>query len=298
MEQDLAETLVEIDNVREKMARPVSAVVKTMNLVAACAHQSVMIENNTLPASNSLDMYDELTSGLFSHIDLRSLSIQELAKVPLLRLESFLPDKDETDFMELRNHIVACQWIADTAASRAQTFEAGFTEDQVRALSMLAMTSLDSRGLYPWAIGPRVRLGQYRQVPIGVKSNPMAVFPYHLEVLACMQRFFEWRARAYGEKKLHPLIQACHAMVYFLQIHPFVDGNGRVSRMIMQDDLMRQGYFPGYLFNLDRVEYLTMIRNAADGNPSLLANRVVTAQLEFMLSNMLEEAAEAAQNRK
>ncbi|CAK7218389.1 hypothetical protein SCUCBS95973_003467 [Sporothrix curviconia] len=292
MAQDMAKSLDAIDDIRKKMTRPVSTVVSTMNLVAANAHQSVMIENNSLPAGNSLDMYDELTNGFFSHIDLRSLTIENLAKMPLPRLESALPDKPEAESIELRNHIVACQWIADTAASRAQTCEAGFNEDQVRALSMLTMSGLDPRGLYPWAIGPRVRLGQYRQVPIGVKSNPMAVFPYHLEVPACMHRFFEWRARVFAEKNLHPLILACHAMVYFLQIHPFIDGNGRVSRLIMQDDLMRHGYLPAYLMDLNRAEYLMLIRNAAEGNPGPLVDYVLTSQLDFLLSNMLEEAVE------
>lgn len=173
-------------------------------------------------------------------------------------------------------------------------------EDDIRCLSALAMKDLDEggRGFYPWTLGPRIRLGEYRQTPIGVRSNPLAVFPYHLEVPACMQRFFEWRTRRLQDEdedeneKLHPLVLACHAMVYFLQIHPFIDGNGRVSRLMMQDDLMRQGYLPPYLAELTRDEYLKMIRHAADGDPTLLVDRYVTAQLELLKAAIRDETHE------
>lgn len=201
-----------------------------------------------------------------------------------------MPDRDVSQSIELRNHIIASEWIALTSA--AHQGQDGMKEDEVRSLSALAMKDLDEsgRGLYPYAFGPRVPLGQYRQAPIGVQSDPLAVFPYHLEVPACMARYFQWRAQAHAEKKLHPLILACHAMVYFLQIHPFIDGNGRVSRMIMQDYLMRQGYLPSYMIDLDRQEYLEMIHCASRGDPELLVDRVVTAQLEFLYSNAMEES--------
>ncbi|CAK7216541.1 hypothetical protein SCUCBS95973_002840 [Sporothrix curviconia] len=274
------------------MTQSVSTAVRTRNLVAAYAHQSVMIENNTLPISASHEMHEELAGSFFQDVNLASLPLRQLAKTPLPRLASFRPGQDNGDAesMELRNHIVASECIAQTAGSRAHggsglsTSNRGFDEHQVRALSALAMAGLDPRGLYPWAIGPRLRLGQYRQTPIGVKSNPMAVFPYHT-----------WRCR--HTEKLHPLILACHAMVYFLLIHPFVDGNGRVSRMIVQDDLMRQGYLPPYLVDLDRGEYLTMIRSAADGNPSLLVDRVVHAQLDSLQSTVLGDTAAGALER-
>lgn len=301
MTQDAATSLAEIDRVRKRLRRPTSLLVAQMKIVPAYAHQSVMIENNTLPPGTSLDMFKELQEGLFTQVDLPSLSIHDLAKkTPMPRLVSFVPksERDVAESIELRNHIVASQWIAQTAPMHQG--EDGMNEDQVRALSALTMKDLDEsgRGFYPWAFGPRIPRGQYRQTPIGVRSNPLAVFPYHLEVPACLRRYFAWRTRAHAEQKLHPLLLACHSMVYFLQIHPFIDGNGRISRMMMQDYLMRQGYLPSYLLNLDREEYLRMIRCAADGDPTLLVDRVLTAQLEFLSSFMLEEAAEGLPETK
>ncbi|KAK3944412.1 fic doc family [Diplogelasinospora grovesii] len=86
-----------------------------------------------------------------------------------------------------------------------------------------------------------LRLGQHRNAPIAVKSNPLRIFPCHLEVLACMRCFFQWREKAHQEKKIHPLILACQITPYFLHIHPF------------------------------RRDYLRMVRDAKDGKPDELS---------------------------
>ncbi|KIH91523.1 fic [Sporothrix brasiliensis 5110] len=290
-QEDAVETLAQIDDVRKWMRRPASK--RGAQMVPEYSHQSVMIENNTRPPGDSILMHEELHGRFFKPVNLPTLSIHELAKAtPIPRLEwpkSITSKRDAFEVVELRNHLVASQWIAETALNHQG--EDGLNEDEVCALSALTMRDLDEsgRGLYPWTLGPRIRLGQYRQTPIGVKSNPMAVFPYHLEVPACMRRYFAWRKRMHKERVLHPLILACHAMVYFLQIHPFVDGNGRVSRLMMQDYLMRQGYLPSYIMYLDRDEYLKMIHHAADGDPSLLIDRVLTSQMEFLYSYMLDD---------
>src|SRR5262249_1481206 len=124
----------------------------------------------------------------------------------------------------------------------------------------------------------------YRKAPISVRSNPLRIFPYHVEVPACMQRFFQWREKTHQEGKLHPLILACQTVVYFLHIHPFPDGNGRVSRMIMHDYMARQGYVPVVMQALERPDYLKMISDAQDGKPDESVNRVLTTQLEELVT--------------
>jgi len=57
-----------------------------------------------------------------------------------------------------------------------------------------------------------------------------------------MQELVEWTQQALAEKKYHPLIIIGSFLVEFLQIHPFQDGNGRLSRVLTNLLLLKEGY--------------------------------------------------------
>ncbi len=57
-----------------------------------------------------------------------------------------------------------------------------------------------------------------------------------------MHDLVDWARQAYIEKKLHPLLITAIAIVEFLAIHPFQDGNGRLSRVLTTYLLLREGY--------------------------------------------------------
>lgn len=57
-----------------------------------------------------------------------------------------------------------------------------------------------------------------------------------------MTNLIEWARQAYAEKKLHPLLITAIAVVEFLAIHPFQDGNGRLSRVLTTYLLLKEGY--------------------------------------------------------
>lgn len=57
-----------------------------------------------------------------------------------------------------------------------------------------------------------------------------------------MRNLVEWAAQAYADKKLHPLLITAIVIVVFLAIHPFQDGNGRLSRVLTTYLLLREGY--------------------------------------------------------
>lgn len=267
------------------MSPPARLVAK--QLVFEYAHQSVQIEDNRLQRGESKAIYDFLTATLFDSIDLASLFIYNLYDTVLPDVSHFSPHTNRDQVIELRNHLVASQWIAETASRNPST--AGLGEHDIRALSALNMKDMDRDGNYPWAWGGKVRLGDYRKAPISVRSNPLRIYPYHVEVPACMRRFFRWRERAHQEKTLHPLILACQATAYFLHIHPFPDGNGRVSRMAMHDYMVRQDYLPVVMQAMEREDYLKMIIDAQDGKPDEFVVRVLTTQLEALQAFKLRE---------
>src|SRR3989344_1643229 len=57
-----------------------------------------------------------------------------------------------------------------------------------------------------------------------------------------MQEAVGWTQKALAEKKYHPLIIIGNFLVEFLNIHPFQDGNGRLSRVLTNLLLLKEGY--------------------------------------------------------
>lgn len=84
--------------------------------------------------------------------------------------------------------------------------------------------------------------------------------------------------------QLHPLILATKLCVYFAHIHPFEDGNGRASRVMMADYLIRQGFLPVVFQDLERMDYLNMISEAQDGEPEGLCTFVAQTALDMMFT--------------
>lgn len=57
-----------------------------------------------------------------------------------------------------------------------------------------------------------------------------------------MEKLLEWSNQAFSEKKLHPLLIIAVFIVEFLAIHPFQDGNGRLSRVLTTYLLLKHDY--------------------------------------------------------
>ncbi|KAL7785197.1 fido domain-containing protein [Trichoderma ceciliae] len=286
-----APLLDEIDDWRESMKLPKSASVRS--LIAEYAHQSVSIEGNKLRQGESVLIDDHLAATFFKDAvpDLASVSVNHLAQMALPDVNSLAPRADASQVAELRNHIVASHWVTEAAFRNPGT--AGISEAEIRDLSAILLKDTNAEALYRHGWGGQVAMGDYRAAPIQVKSNPLRIFPYHVEVPACMRRFIQWREKATREKHLHPLIIACQATVYFLHIHPFADGNGRVSRLIMQDYMIRHGYAPVVIQAMERGDYLEMIKDAQDGEPDDFVHTILTTQLEELKTFGMREMVSA-----
>lgn len=73
---------------------------------------------------------------------------------------------------------------------------------------------------------------------IGVVFEPTKAYLAPKE----MQELVDWAIRALDEKKYHPLLVIGNFLVDFLKIHPFQDGNGRISRILTNFLLLKEGY--------------------------------------------------------
>ena len=67
-------------------------------------------------------------------------------------------------------------------------------------------------------------------------------------------------------KEMHPIIRASILHVELVKIHPFIDGNGRASRLLMNLDLINSGYLPVIIKKEDRLKYYEALDKAHTKN--------------------------------
>lgn len=107
--------------------------------------------------------------------------------------------------------------------------------------------------------------GNYRTVNVRI-GGAGHVPPDQFLVPELMERFIAW----YREEamKLHPVERAARVHSDFVKIHPFVDGNGRTSRLLMNWELMKSGYPAAVLPVARRFEYYRALdQDQVHGNP-------------------------------
>jgi Fic family protein len=124
--------------------------------------------------------------------------------------------------------------------------------------------------------------GQYRTVRVRVVGSER-IFPNPLKVPDLMRDFVQ----TVNSDAAHSILQVAKAHYHLVAIHPFVDGNGRTARLLMNLLLIRAGYPPALLPITSRVQYYEALELANTGNiePFLqfIAERVL-ASLQTILS--------------
>ncbi len=67
-------------------------------------------------------------------------------------------------------------------------------------------------------------------------------------------------------ERRHPIIAAADLHTEFVDIHPFVDGNGRMARLLMNVILVKNGYPVTIIPSVRRMEYISAVRDSNFGN--------------------------------
>jgi len=81
--------------------------------------------------------------------------------------------------------------------------------------------------------------GRIRKHPVAI-ARSKAELPLPAELDTLLYEFFQWYNKYYG--KINPVLMAALVHLKFVTIHPFSDGNGRISRLMMNHTLDSQGY--------------------------------------------------------
>jgi Fic family protein len=126
----------------------------------------------------------------------------------------------------------------------------------------------------------RILAGEYRTDPIYVGSGAIGPETVHFEgppperVVFEMKRFYQWLA-APDTPSASPLVQSSLAHLWFVTIHPFEDGNGRMARAIAESFLARADQSSeryrsvSASLNARRKEYYEALESAQKGTPDI-----------------------------
>lgn len=175
------------------------------------------------------------------------------------------------EHFEVINHHEAIFFIEDFIRQNQP-----LSEHTIKSIHQLILKNIDD-----------YEAGKYRTVNVlisGAEHKPPAAF----EVAAQMARFMSWYQA--DAQDLHPVIRASRVHADFVKIHPFADGNGRTSRLLMNLELMKNHY-PAIAIKSDRkAAYYTALDTAhCTNNYDLFDNLVadyVLAELEKKIMDL------------
>lgn len=149
------------------------------------------------------------------------------------------------------------------------------------------------RGITQGILGPEA--GRYRTQPVYLRGS-MHVLPDPTRVPQLMADFVEqFRDRRADD---HPIRYAARAHIHLAGIHPLIDGNGRVSRMVVNLLLMRDGYPPALYTMTNRSAYLQALETAqfqGDIDPFV---RVTAQASQFMIDRFLHAIAQVREGAR
>ena len=134
------------------------------------------------------------------------------------------------------------------------------------------MESIDVRTSY--------RTGDVRVIKANFKATPA---PY---VKTDMSLLVKWYKE--NEKKLNPLVLASVFHHKLEKIHPFMDGNGRAGRMLLNYILLKNNYPPLVIHTKKRKEYLDALRTADKSDLFKLDNENYQKLIDFIVAEMTE----------
>lgn len=157
-----------------------------------------------------------------NRIEGNTLTLQETALV--IEEGLTIGGKSLREHLEAINHNEAIAFIKDIAQG----------EEPITERTILQIHALILRGI------DRQNAGRYRTVPVLISgSRHVPPQPYLIEK---QMEDFLLRFREMESEGIHPVDIAAYLHDELVRIHPFIDGNGRTSRLLMNLYLLRHGY--------------------------------------------------------
>lgn len=214
-----------------------------------------------------------------THIEGTQLTLDQAER--LMAGES-VPEADPDDARELLNYRRAFEFVSEYLDSGSP-----ISEGLVREIHKRLVEGVRGGSATP---------GQYRKVQNyvvnGATGQTVYTPPPEHDVPALMAEMVSWLN---GPGQVHPVLVSGVAQFQLVHIHPFLDGNGRTSRLLSTLCLYRAGYDFKRLFTIseyydrDRAAFYAAIQGVRDGGMDL------TGWLEYFVQGLATQLGEVRQ---
>ena len=134
--------------------------------------------------------------------------------------------------------------------------------------------------------------GCYRRTNVRIVGARM-IPPQAMKISKLMTELLNWY---YENLKVLPTPELAALFHYkFVCIHPFIDGNGRVARLLMNLILMKNGYPPTVILKVDRKKYYRVLNDGNLGDLEPFVNfigRAIERSLIIYLNSIIPNTNE------
>lgn len=146
------------------------------------------------------------------------------------------------EHLEVINHRDAILYVEDIVKDKEP-----LTEWQIENIHRLVLKGINDN-----------YAGNYRDQQV-IISGAKHIPPEPFLIKEQMENLIKWYD---DSQNLHPIERAAMLHIIFVGIHPFVDGNGRTSRLLLNLELMKNGYPPIVIRTENRVDYYSALDKA------------------------------------
>lgn len=173
------------------------------------------------------------------------------------------------EHLEAINHKEAILYVEEIVKNKED-----FSEWQIKNIHRLILKGIDDENA-----------GVYRKENILI-SGAVHIPPDYFLVPEQMADLLKWHHRE--GQKLHAIERAALLHIIFVKIHPFVDGNGRTARVLLNLELMKNGYPPIIIRKEERIKYYNALDKAHTTNDFKDFFKLVSESLDRTLDLFLK----------
>jgi Fic family protein len=174
-------------------------------------------------------------------IEGNTLSLQETDLV--INRGLTIGNKTLKEHFEAVNHKEGIQFLYDFVKKRK-----GLDEEVILGVHKIILKNISD-----------IDAGHYRNTNVMI-TGAVHLPPSAIKIPKLMMEFIEWYYKYKSKLSVLELAGWVHyKMVY---IHPFIDGNGRTARLLMNLILLQNGYPPAVILHIDRKKYYRVLKEA------------------------------------